>query len=84
VALDKEEKKSGEALIISWGRGTMGGRGAFNSAISRAMSSLERWRDRRLSRLTEAGRTGSCRGVNGRRPGTGVGADRVRRGRGGG
>ena len=61
----------------------MGGRGAFSSAISRAMSSLQRWRDRRVSRLTEAGRTGSERGVSGRRPGVGVGADRVRMGRGG-
>jgi len=60
---EDEENRRGEARM-SWGMGTMGGRGAFSSAIILAMSSLDTWRVR-FSR-TEDGRVVTRIGVLGR------------------
>lgn len=59
----EEENRRGEARM-SWGIGTMGGRGALSSAIIRAMSSLDTWRVR--FSMTDEGRVVTRIGVLGR------------------
>lgn len=61
----------GEARISS-GIWTMGGKGAFSSAIMRARSSLETWRER-WSSETEEGRVVTRMGARGPREGVGLG-----------
>lgn len=62
----------GEARISS-GIWTMGGKGAFSSAIMRARSSLDTWRPRWSMTVTEEGLVVTRMGVRGPREGVGLG-----------